>query len=163
LRWCAVAMVLLLITSMAGCGILTLLPLLCTTWPTYAPNLLVAVLLLLEICFNYAAAVAQHAGRVSDHTSPPPARSPDGYVPQGSLQHWSWCMHCQAAKPPQAHHCRTCRSCVVNMVCSRACLSGWLLCMRRQTCTSTPVTCQQQQDSSRTTFDSSVDGMVHVL
>lgn len=113
-RWMVVALVVLLISSIAGCGIVTLLPLICTTWPTYLPNASLAVLLLFQIGFNYAASVLQPAGRVSDHVSPP-ARTAEGFVAQDSLLHWTWCRHCQAAKPPQAHHCRACGACVVNM------------------------------------------------
>lgn len=113
-RWVVVALVLTLVFSIAGFGIGTLLPLVCSTWLTYLPNVSLALLLLFQILFNYAAAVLQPAGRVSDYFSPPP-RTSDGDVPQGGLQYWSWCQHCQAAKPPRVHHCKACGTCVVQM------------------------------------------------
>lgn len=113
-RWVVVALVLALVGSIAGCGIITLLPLVCTTWATYLPNVSIALLLLFQILFNYAAAVLRPAGRVSEFFGPPP-RTADGEVPPGGLQHWSWCQHCQAAKPPRTHHCQSCGTCVVQM------------------------------------------------
>jgi hypothetical protein len=113
-RWVVVALVLLLVSSIAGCGVVTLLPLICSSWWTYLLNLALALLLLFQILFNYAAAVMRPAGRVSDHAAPP-LRSPNGSVAQGALQHWSWCRYCAAAKPPQAHHCKACGTCVVQM------------------------------------------------
>ena len=113
-RWLVVALVLALVGSIAGCGIVMLLPMVCTTWPTYLPNVSLALLLLVQILFNYAAAVLQPAGRVADFHGPPP-RTADGTVPRAGLQHWSWCQACQAAKPPHTHHCNTCGTCVVQM------------------------------------------------
>lgn len=113
-RWMVVALVLVLVGSIAGCGIITLLPLVCTTWPTYIPNVSLALLLLFQILFNYAAAVLRPAGRVSDFFGPP-LRTADGTVPRAGLQYWSWCQACQAAKPPHTHHCKTCGTCVVQM------------------------------------------------
>jgi palmitoyltransferase len=113
-RWVVVALVVFLVGSITGCGVITLLPLICTTWATYLPNMAFALLLLFQIVWNYAAAVLRPAGRVSDFVSLP-VRTPGGSVLQGGLQHWSWCLHCQAAKPPQAHHCNSCGTCVYAM------------------------------------------------
>jgi hypothetical protein len=125
-RWVVVGLVLVLVGSIAGCGIVTLLPLICTTWPTYLPNVAFALLLLFQIMWNYSIAVLRPAGRVSDFVTPPP-RTPEGVVSQGGLQHWSWCPHCQAPKPPHAHHCKSCGTCIFGMD-HRECV----LCVHRQ-------------------------------
>lgn len=113
-RWAIIAFVVLLVGSIAGTGIIVLLPRVCTTWLTYVPNVALSVLLLFSVAFNYAAAVMQSPGRVLEFVPVPP-RGPHGEVLQGSFELYSWCRHCRSPKPPQAHHCRTCGHCVVNM------------------------------------------------
>lgn len=36
-------------------------------------------------------------------------------VNRGGLENYKFCSHCQRPKHPAAHHCRTCRACVMEM------------------------------------------------
>lgn len=36
-------------------------------------------------------------------------------VTRGSLENFKFCSHCQKPKHPAAHHCRTCKACVMDM------------------------------------------------
>lgn len=85
LRWAVIAVVAVIISSVAGIGIFMLLPRLCTTWPTYVVNLAVAALLVVNITVNYVASVVQHPGRIGDWVSLPP-RGPGGDVLQVMLR-----------------------------------------------------------------------------
>lgn len=69
--WFIVSIVMMIISSVAGTGVLMLLPRLCTTWSTYVPNLAFAVVLLTNVVFNYAASVLQSPGRIADWVAPP--------------------------------------------------------------------------------------------
>ncbi|KAF6262993.1 DHHC palmitoyltransferase-domain-containing protein [Scenedesmus sp. NREL 46B-D3] len=113
-RWTVVALVAMLVASIAGTGIIFLLPLLCTTWATYLPNLAVSLYLCICVAVNYTAAVLRSPGRVSECVPPPP-HGPNGQVLQGAYELYSFCRHCRAAKPPAVHHCSACRQCVVDM------------------------------------------------
>jgi hypothetical protein len=124
-RWAVVALVALLVASIAGTGVIVLLPLLCTTWATYLPNLAVSIYLCICVAVNYTAAVLQSPGRVSECVPPPP-RGPHGQILQGSYELYSFCRHCRAAKPPAVHHCSACRHCVVDMDHHCECVGGAL-------------------------------------
>ncbi|KAF8062024.1 PAT11 [Scenedesmus sp. PABB004] len=112
-RWAVVAVVVALVASVAVTGVVVLLPRLCTTWATYGPNLLLSAAIAVNVTANLAACVAQPAGAPRDW-APPPPRGPHGEVRAGSYDGWAWCARCAAAKPPAAHHCRSC-GCVVDM------------------------------------------------
>ncbi|XP_010940329.1 protein S-acyltransferase 11 [Elaeis guineensis] len=36
-------------------------------------------------------------------------------VAKGDLENYTFCMYCAKPKPPRAHHCRSCRTCVLDM------------------------------------------------
>lgn len=36
-------------------------------------------------------------------------------VSKGSLEDYTFCTYCARPKPPRAHHCRSCRMCVLDM------------------------------------------------
>jgi hypothetical protein len=131
LRWLLVACVITLCGGIATFGTTMILPRICTTWATLAPNAALAGLLLVQILANYIAAVQHPAGSVADIiASRPPAAvaaaaaaggdaGDDGdsavYIAQGAFDLWVWCKRCNAPKPPGCHHCARCDACVVDM------------------------------------------------
>lgn len=60
--------------------------------------------------FNYCMAAFRRAG-------PPPTVEWGRYdlVPRQALEGYKFCVYCKLPKPPNAHHCRSCQSCVIEM------------------------------------------------
>ena len=74
---------------------------------------MVAAVLAFNTFFNYAAAVLQDPGFAT--STPPPGRDGNGRVLQGAFEDYRFCHQCNKPKPPRAHHCSTCRRCVMGM------------------------------------------------
>lgn len=73
-------------------------------------NSTITALLTINTLLNYCFAALIRAG------SPPQVEwAKYDMVGKGSLEGYRFCVHCQQPKPPSAHHCRICRSCILDM------------------------------------------------
>lgn len=73
-------------------------------------HLVITALLSFNTLFNYWVAASVQAGPI-----PHIAYGNAEDVNQGDLDGHRFCYSCQKPKPPGAHHCRSCRSCVLDM------------------------------------------------
>lgn len=70
----------------------------------------ITTILSFNTLFNYCMAAFRRAG-------PPPTVEWGRYdlVPRQALEGYKFCVYCKLPKPPNAHHCRSCQSCVIEM------------------------------------------------
>ena len=73
-------------------------------------HLVITVLLSFNTLFNYWVAAYVQAGPI-----PHIAYGDAEYVGKGDLDGHRFCYICQKPKPPRAHHCRSCKTCVLDM------------------------------------------------
>jgi len=66
--------------------------------------------LVFNVLFNFAFAAKIPAGPL-----PPVEWGKVEVVSRGGLEDYKFCMHCQKPKHPRAHHCSTCRTCILDM------------------------------------------------
>ncbi|XP_024533860.1 protein S-acyltransferase 11 [Selaginella moellendorffii] len=109
--WSLVAVVLMIIALVTGGGIWTVYPVLYPQ-PTWSGcfHIFIALSLAGATLASYSLAAFTPAGALAK-------------VPWGSLQPigksaldgYTYCAYCECPKPPQAHHCRTCGTCVMDM------------------------------------------------
>ncbi|KAG8382171.1 hypothetical protein BUALT_Bualt05G0049000 [Buddleja alternifolia] len=73
-------------------------------------HLTVAAILSISTLSSFCLAAFQSAGA-------PPEIHWGGYptVRKGALENYTFCDYCSKPKPPKAHHCRSCRMCVLDM------------------------------------------------
>ncbi|KAK3259885.1 hypothetical protein CYMTET_31134 [Cymbomonas tetramitiformis] len=122
-RYCArggsyvlVIVVTCLITSIIVVGVLTTFPVLFSERPVarICHSIITATL---SFCtfFNYGQAVFCSSGSpklLNLRIGPSQDGSP---APQGAYQGFTFCERCQVVRPPRAHHCRVCNTCVLDM------------------------------------------------
>mmetsp|Transcript_35119 Transcript_35119/g.91199 ORF Transcript_35119/g.91199 Transcript_35119/m.91199 type:complete len:463 (-) Transcript_35119:426-1814(-) len=128
LQWLTVAFVLGIITSIIGMGIMYVLPHL--EWRPL--HWFLAALFSFNIYFNYYQVVRQSPGSPQEipgfrslKAAGKPERSaingseaPEPEEKQsltGAYDNYTLCAYCEDFKPPQAHHCRICNRCVLEM------------------------------------------------
>jgi ribosomal protein L40E len=70
----------------------------------------VTVILSFSTLFNYCMAAFRVPG-----PSPRTEYGKYDLVGKKSLEGYKFCVYCKTPKPPNAHHCRSCESCVVDM------------------------------------------------
>jgi hypothetical protein len=108
------ALVLLLVGAVAALGAGVVLPRVASPAALAAVHLPAAAALLAGILYNYCAALASHPGpappAVAAALGPPAAG-----VPRGAAAGFRWCADCVYAKPPAAHHCRRCATCIMGL------------------------------------------------
>lgn len=106
-----VVAVLLFIVSIVYGGVWTVFPILFPKVSLgFLLNSTITALLTINTLLNYCFAALIRAG------SPPQVEwAKYDMVGKGSLEGYRFCVHCQQPKPPSAHHCRICRSCILDM------------------------------------------------
>ncbi|EIE24647.1 zf-DHHC-domain-containing protein [Coccomyxa subellipsoidea C-169] len=109
LRAAFVGFVVLLLFSVPFFGFIFLLPNLFSGLPL-ALHLTWSLLLAANTYFNFAAAVLRPPGPVEFEM--PQTNTPVG---KGAFDNCMFCTHCRQVKPPQAHHCSRCTTCVMDM------------------------------------------------
>ncbi|GFH16293.1 palmitoyltransferase, partial [Haematococcus lacustris] len=98
MQWLVVALVFLLTCSIILLGVAYILPITCHGAPVlFAASHVATATLTFLILFNYAAIKIGEA------------------VPPLAFDNHRFCYECQTFKPPDAHHCSTCRTCVVDL------------------------------------------------
>jgi len=133
-QWFVVLVVLGIITSLVSMGVAYILPRL--QWQLL--HYFLAALFSFNIYFNYYQVVRQSPGSpqeipgfMSLKSTPRapfiPSSNGDGDVREdspskatnaglmGAFDNYTLCTHCDDFKPPQAHHCRICKRCVLEM------------------------------------------------
>lgn len=71
---------------------------------------IIAVMLLISACINYACALFVPPSSPGAFDTAPSSGDESGGLRTNS-ELWRWCTVCNFAKPPRAHHCRTCGRC----------------------------------------------------
>lgn len=104
-------LVVVLCDVVVGGGVWSTFPVLFPTATAgfYVHSVITAILSF-NTLFNYCMAAFRRAG-------PSPNREWGKYelVDRKSLEGYKFCVYCKTPKPPNAHHCRSCQSCVVDM------------------------------------------------
>ncbi|KAK9816605.1 hypothetical protein WJX72_002631 [[Myrmecia] bisecta] len=98
------------ITSIAAVGFFYLLPSLFHGW-VYFVHIGVATVVAFNLFWNFLACLCQAPGSPADSI----VAHAHGQVPQGAYDNYSYCRRCRFVKPPQAHHCKVCGLCVMEM------------------------------------------------
>lgn len=70
----------------------------------------ITIILSVNTLFNYCMAAFRQAG-----PSPRTEYGKYDLVDKKALEGYKYCVSCKIPKPPNAHHCRSCESCVVDM------------------------------------------------
>lgn len=70
----------------------------------------ITVILSFNTLFNYCMTAFRRAG-----PSPSTVYGKYDLVDKKALEGYKFCVYCRIPKPPNAHHCRSCESCVVDM------------------------------------------------
>ncbi|KAL6755879.1 DHHC palmitoyltransferase-domain-containing protein [Haematococcus lacustris] len=114
MQWLVVALVFLLTCSIILLGVAYILPITCHGAPAlFAASHVATATLTFLILFNYAATILTSPGTVAECYLPPVKIGEA--VPPLAFDNHRFCYECQTFKPPDAHHCSTCRTCVVDL------------------------------------------------
>lgn len=106
-----VTLVFIIVTCIIYGGVWTVFPILFPSRSfSFFFHSAVTVLLAFNTMFNFLFAAFIRAGPV-----PPVEWGQVEVVNRGGLENYKFCSHCQKPKHPAAHHCRTCRACVMEM------------------------------------------------
>ena len=73
-------------------------------------HLVITAFLAFNTLFNYCNAALVEAGPL-----PQIAWGSVEFITQGALEGHRFCSVCERPKPPRAHHCRACKTCVLDM------------------------------------------------
>lgn len=102
-----ITLVLVFICTIVIVGVSIVLPHDTPLWPAhYCATLCLSI----QVLFNYAAAALKHPGEVNTSLADTAV-----HKAAGSLEGWTRCLPCAAAKPPSAHHCRSCNMCIEGL------------------------------------------------
>jgi hypothetical protein len=112
-RWLIVGIVFLIIASVLTLGVTCLLPRVCWSYTSWVFHVSWVAALTFNVLFNYAACMWGSPGTVRSCVAP--AAPAGAQVPQQAYKDYTYCSACKYLKPPRVHHCRICRTCVVDM------------------------------------------------
>jgi len=101
-----VTVVAMLILTVVGVGVAVVLPRHTAWWLLHYT---LTAWLIFNIAFNYLATLIRDPGTVTAN------RQPAQSVQTGSLDCYTFCGRCNAAKPPTAHHCSKCAKCIEGL------------------------------------------------
>lgn len=113
LRWAIVGAVVFLIQLIALPGLFVVMPAYACTRFSQCIHFPIGIYLFFIIMFNYIAAVRTTPGTVAECKN---FRLPAGVcIPKDFFADFRYCYECHFYKPPDAHHCRACGKCIVDM------------------------------------------------
>jgi len=113
LKWAVVLFVTALASSIILLGATLVLP---RTSPNTAMFILYHFLtwfFSFNVFFHFAACVFTTPGTVRN-CYPMPVKVGEP-IPQGAFENFRFCPHCKHYKPPSAHHCNMCKTCVIEL------------------------------------------------
>ena len=115
LRWLVVAFITTLVTSIILLGAVFVLPATCESLGFWflALNHLITWALSFNVFWNYFSAIFNTPGSVRECLREPFA--PGQEMPPRCFDNYRYCEKCKWYKPPTAHHCSICKTCVVEM------------------------------------------------